>query len=614
MNLIIKRVLLFSVFILPFIVFTGLYYPTVFSKSIFLQGLSLTLGALWFGSLLFKKKEENKISKNIIFFSFGIYIFIALISCLHSVVPGLSFWGSMDRGVGTIFLLLIFLLALVISSIFKNKEDWYKLFTTISLSGIFFTIGTHLALSGISLYPKIKLDIISGFTLGNSSYAGIYLAFVFFIGLGVLCSSSLRSQKIAGALGMLSVVLNPIITGFIMPGGQLVGAARTTFYSIAIGIIIFLLYVLFRKISSALWKKIFIGALGVIILAGVVFVFTQKPNPIRQFVADNAGPNRLVFWNIAMKGFQEKPILGWGNDTYQLVYTKYFDPIVTTPGYLKEFWVDRSHNIVFDEMVSSGILGLLSLILFFGAMLYGFIRKAILEKEKEGFLHMALFVGIVAFLIQEMMIFQVVIGWFLIAVVVAFCANFCFNDRPIFKNKIDWPKYKRVILPILILGYIVLFVFVIIKPISMSYALANLKEMNIEDRIDTYQKIKKFYVGNTTDLGSLFLPFSAEIEESLKKHQGQLSSEQKKMIAKEMEEIISVLEIGLKKERYLDMKLLMSSVSYYTILTQLTDGNEKEDYYEKGMMYIEKMKQASPENPITDISEDVLNTALNSSF
>ena len=446
MNSIIRKIIFSTIFILPFFILQNTFYPMVFSKSLFFEGATLIIAIIWIIDRLYKK-EKNTIPKNIVFLVFGIYILLLLVSGFNSFVPSLSFWGSMDHGTGVVFMLSLFLFSIITSTIFKKIEDWYQLFTVFVTSGILFTLGSLLSQFGVKFSSILNLDSLSGFLVGNSSWVGIFMVFVFFISLGLVFSSKIKSQKIIGIVGMITSFFDPTLTGFIIqPLGApfgFIGLARAGSYSLFIGIGLFVFYLFFRKIESTKWRKIFIGSFIILSIIGIISASTVLREPIKQFVFEKAGGNRLVFWDIAKEGFKEKPIIGWGTDSYQYVYAKYFDPIVLTEGYAPEYWVDRAHNIYFDELVSGGITSFVLLMLVYGIILFGLVRNAIIDRGKEGFFYMALFCAMVSFLIQGLMIFQINIGWFIISIFIAFVANFGFKDRSTIQIDTDESSKKN---------------------------------------------------------------------------------------------------------------------------------------------------------------------------
>lgn len=91
-----------------------------------------------------------------------------------------------------------------------------------------------------------------------------------------------------------------------------------------------------------------------------------------------AGP-RLMVWNMAWEGFKERPFIGWGQENFNFVFNKYYDPGM----YAQEQWFDRTHNIFLDWLVAGGALGLLAYISLYAAAIYyiwqsstrGFLRE-----------------------------------------------------------------------------------------------------------------------------------------------------------------------------------------------------------------------------------------------
>ena len=54
---------------------------------------------------------------------------------------------------------------------------------------------------------------------------------------------------------------------------------------------------------------------------------------------------------MAIKGFKEKPILGWGQEGFNYVFNKYYDPAL----YPYEPWYDRAHNAFLDWLMAGGL-------------------------------------------------------------------------------------------------------------------------------------------------------------------------------------------------------------------------------------------------------------------
>src|SRR3989344_2405547 len=88
---------------------------------------------------------------------------------------------------------------------------------------------------------------------------------------------------------------------------------------------------------------------------------------------DSTTKARIMNWGTAWQGVKERPVLGWGQDNFAVVFNKYYNPQM----YGQEQWFDRVHNVVFDWLVAGGVLGLLAyLSLFVFALWYIWRRDA----------------------------------------------------------------------------------------------------------------------------------------------------------------------------------------------------------------------------------------------
>lgn len=69
---------------------------------------------------------------------------------------------------------------------------------------------------------------------------------------------------------------------------------------------------------------------------------------------------------MSWQGFKEKPILGWGPENFNLIFNKYYEPIL----WKQEPWFDRAHNVFLDRLTTNGFLGLLAYLGLFTFALY----------------------------------------------------------------------------------------------------------------------------------------------------------------------------------------------------------------------------------------------------
>jgi tetratricopeptide (TPR) repeat protein len=125
-----------------------------------------------------------------------------------------------------------------------------------------------------------------------------------------------------------------------------------------------------------------------------------------------------MVWGMAFKGFQENPILGWGQEGFNYVFNKYYNPNM----WGQEQWFDRTHNIFFDWLIAAGILGLLSYLALFGAFLFLVWRG----KEGDGtiafsFIEKSVLTGLLAaYFVHNFFVFDNLVSYILAFSLLAF--------------------------------------------------------------------------------------------------------------------------------------------------------------------------------------------------
>jgi tetratricopeptide (TPR) repeat protein len=73
---------------------------------------------------------------------------------------------------------------------------------------------------------------------------------------------------------------------------------------------------------------------------------------------------RLIAWDIAWKGFLERPLTGWGFDAFHILFNLKYNPRSLEFSYY-ETWFDRAHNTIMDTLAMTGIFGFLTYVAIF---------------------------------------------------------------------------------------------------------------------------------------------------------------------------------------------------------------------------------------------------------
>ena len=389
---------IYAVLLIPFIVANGMFFPFITGKAFAFRIIIEIILGLWLILVIIDKEFRPKWSW--VLGAAGLFTLILLIADIQAVAPFKAFWSNFERMEGWITFIHLLAYLLVISSMF-NKEKLWLWFLRVNVA-----VGMILAFTSIDKATEVRF---SG-PLGNPIYIAVYFLFIFFFTLilwykDVLAKNSAAWSLFSKVFGNILFYIYPIISIVslyvmaVTSRGALLGAIG----GVLVGAI---LIAIFEKEKRVI-RHLALGAIIIVIAVVVIFMGVKD----RDFVKNNAtlsryasiswsnvnGQARQLIWPMAIKGFQEKPVLGWGQEGFNYVFNKYYDPAM----YAQESWFDRAHNAPLDFLVASGILGLLSYLALFLSALYllwfrrnnlSVTEKALLSGLFAGYLFQAIFV------------------------------------------------------------------------------------------------------------------------------------------------------------------------------------------------------------------------------
>jgi len=366
----IPRILQLGVFLAlltPFVAWDQVMFPFIFPKTLYFRILVEALFFLYVLLVLQNKAflpKQTKISA-----AFGIFVLITLISGIFGENVHRSFFSTIGRSDGIVTLIHYYLFFIIISSVFRRKEDVMKLLYF--LLGVFFIeniigIGQLLRISYIHSFGSIRPNG----TLGNPAFFSAFLVLGVWISAYTIYSQKTKFKKTVFVFAVANILLSVINIFFAENrGGMLALAASFLVFAFS--------YLIFKSDTRA--KKIAkrsIAALFILIVVALVFGrWNGILNKYTNFsLTDITIENRLIAWEAGWKGFLKKPLLGWGQENYYIVYNEFYDPnIIKDAGTFS--WYDRAHNTFIDIMVSSGLFGLFSYLGILGFAAYEIIAS-----------------------------------------------------------------------------------------------------------------------------------------------------------------------------------------------------------------------------------------------
>jgi len=323
------------------------------------------------------------------------------ISAMFSAYPAQSWFGTLQHGTGAVYVFLFGAWAILIGSLIHHRLNFLT-----SFLGAVFATGVIVAI--LTFWNN------TGGPIGNTSYTGAYLLFCACFGIGLLWYYRSLWKKLLVGMGIITIFICPIfLHGTVwrngMNGGleDLVGQAQGATMGLVLAIAIIGILALVRL------KRQWIGWIGamffVVLITMVWYGGKQFMNPdtsLHQYVVEHKSANRFLFLDVARAGLNERPLTGYGWGNYDMVFQRYFDPIIFTSGYGAEPSVAWPHNILWEYASTTGVLGLVAYIGLFSIVFLSLFITSRDENREKRIFGIVIAGVLVGYLFQNMFVFD----------------------------------------------------------------------------------------------------------------------------------------------------------------------------------------------------------------
>lgn len=294
-----------------------------------------------------------------------------------------SFWSNFERMEGVVTYFHLFAYFIVASTVLSVRDLW-RPYLNLHLG-----VGVIMALYGVLQWAGVLKVIQDGIringTLGNAEYMSTYaLINIFLAGFFLVRQSfTTTGERVRIAIYGSIILLQTFVLYHSGTRGAMLG------FIAGLGLTT-LLVAIFEKNNKAVRN----GAIALLV-AMLLFVggfiairdasFIEQSPVLSRLAAispsEGTGKARLMVWGMALEGFKERPILGWGMENFNYVFNEYYDPNM----WGQEQWFDRAHNVFLDWLIAGGILGALGYVSLFACAIYCIWRRAdeltVLEKS-----------------------------------------------------------------------------------------------------------------------------------------------------------------------------------------------------------------------------------------
>lgn len=464
-------------FIIPFVVlfmFSGLFFPYITTKAFVFRFLVQISFTAWLVLAYLNSSYRPKLQPILI--AVLSFVGVVLLADIFGVNPGRSLWSNFERMEGFIALFHLLLYFIVLSSVFIENKNWLWFLRSNVLASILVSGYGLLQLAGALPIQQggVRLDS----TLGNAGYLGTYMFFSIFITLYLaLVDGYFKSNKLVA--GVYSLVL--LLQGFILYQTATRGAMLGLLFGLLASSVVLVIfggaYRKLRLVAGVVLLSVFLLIGGFWLIKDSSFV-TENP-VLTRFASisleEATTKSRFTIWQMAWQGVKERPILGWGQENFIVVFSKYYDPEM----YNQEPWFDRSHNVFFDWLIAAGFLGLLSYLSLFGVCLYYLFK---IKDEILSIPAKAILIGLLSgYFFQNLFIFDNLISYILFFTIISYLAYLYHQNKiEIIKNK-NKLDTNQLLISLLLVGLMMVFSYqTLIKPLTVNiYLIEGLKSINL---------------------------------------------------------------------------------------------------------------------------------------
>lgn len=251
------------------------------------------------------------------------WVGIILLSSTLGIHPVESILGGSYRHQGVIFFFSLWVIGKL--TLFKNEK--YKkvldkvIIYSLLVQGVLVIIQT-----------VFKINLLNGRAIGTlgepNAVAGFFILGIYFF---LKDKKKISYYSIIDSLILLIIFIATVLT-------------KSRIGILSFCLVTILSFFSLHKLGDVKKGLLFL-LFGLIVTLSLILI----NRPVSEF------ENRLLFWKLAISQIQKKPILGFGAESGEEVFNIAFKENEMP---LYELIVDRSHNIIIDVILWSGLLGL----------------------------------------------------------------------------------------------------------------------------------------------------------------------------------------------------------------------------------------------------------------
>ena len=346
--------------VVPLVLIPRFFFPFVTTRNVFFR-LCVEIGVAAVVLAGVKRLRDIRDTGDPILKWFLVYVAAISVAAIFGLSRWHSLFGDFERmgGVWASFHLLLFYLLL--RTLLRGGE-WIALFRlVIGVADTVVVWGSAEFLPSAIRNSRFQMTLTAGSTIGNPGLLAPYLLLSLAVCGLLLVRQEARWWRAFSAASFIILLFG--IAGARNRSSELGLLVGTL---VAAGVLFW-----FHADRRRLIRYYLVGASILVTgaVGGSYLVDRSAPSVAEHFAGRWKGfltspidYSRTIEWNIAIAGFRDRPILGYGPENHQIISSRHFDPRIYSVLGQAGGVFDRTHNAWLELLATSGAVGAIAMI------------------------------------------------------------------------------------------------------------------------------------------------------------------------------------------------------------------------------------------------------------
>lgn len=360
------------------VLFPGFLFPFVTTRNVFFRVcVEIAVAAVLLAGV--QRLRDVNDRDPILKWFFGYLIAIG-VAAMFGLSPWHSLFGDFER-MGGVWAWVHLLLFYLVLRMLMQRSNWVLFFRLMLLVSTLVVVwGAAEFLPAGIRNPLFQSTLAAGSTIGNPGLLAPYLLLCLALSCWLMVAESRRWRRTYAAISA-AVLL------FGIAGSRNRSSELGLLAGALTGAVVFFLLHRNRKRLARTYVLVGSSGLALLVAASLLLAYRSPEMADRfggrwkGFLSAPIDYSRTIEWKIALEGFRDRPLLGYGPENHQIVSSHHFDPKIYEV--LGEETFDRTHNAWLELLATSGLAGTLAMIGIWVAAI-GALRTGVRESSISG--------------------------------------------------------------------------------------------------------------------------------------------------------------------------------------------------------------------------------------